>query len=81
MGIPWKHCMNTVVIHPCRMGMVWEHRGNTMAILLEYHGNSFGGAVGMLWECSGNTMGGKHGSTLGVLGDVGIACGNTPGVS
>ncbi len=52
-----------------------------MAILLEYHGNSFGGAVGMLWECSGNTMGGKHGSTLGVLWDVGIACGNTPGVS
>ena len=35
----------------------------------------------MLWECSGNTLGGKHGSTLGVLWDVGIACGNTPGAS
>ena len=35
----------------------------------------------MLWECSGNAVGGKHGSTLGVLWDVGIAGGNTPGVS
>ena len=48
-----------------------------MAILLEHHGNS----LGMLWECSGNTLEGKHGSALGVPWDVGIACGNTPGVS
>ena len=81
MGIQWAYCGNTALILWEYTPVGWEWSGSTEGIPWQYYWNTMGILLGVLWECSGNTMGGKHGSTLGVLRDVGIACGNMPGVS